>query len=72
MDSKTRNAIADFTYDVVIGSGRAEEMLDGIGDEPDQDTLEALSRVLGRPLRAEDRTELEKQWAQRLQEAANP
>jgi hypothetical protein len=72
MDAKTKQRIQDWVWDVVIGSGRAEEMLDGVGEEPGQDELRALERILGHKPGKEEMDVFLRAWLDCLQQAAHP
>ena len=61
--------IYSFAWDCTIGAGRVGE---DFPDEPDQDVLRALSRVLKRPLTPADQAMLIDAWRRCEQEQANP
>lgn len=69
MDKATKSQIESFAWDCTIGAGRVGE---DEADEPDQDALDALKRILRRPLTGEDVDVLVRAWEKCLMEAAFP
>ena len=64
MTSNEKQAIESFAWNCTVGSGRDDF------DEPDDDALEALARVLARPLTGEDHGFLCDEWRRNHQAMA--
>lgn len=73
MDHKTKTKIESLTWDLVIGTGRAQEMLEGIESQtPSRLDYDALQQTLMRIPDEEEKDYFDNEFRKRVTEAAFP